>query len=60
MSRKARPTRFFSERMIAIARRHYPEIDFRVLTYQALFAELRQSHGVDPGYVEYLARRYFG
>ena len=37
-----------------------PEIDLRVSTYQALFGALREAPGVERGYVDYLARRYFG
>lgn len=35
------------------------EIDLRVLTYQSLFGSLRESPGLDAGYVAYLAQRYF-
>jgi hypothetical protein len=35
------------------------EVDLRVLTYQALFGSLRESPGLDAGYVAYLAQRYF-
>lgn len=36
-----------------------PELEFRFTTYQAVFAALRASAGVEPDYVEYLSRRYF-
>jgi hypothetical protein len=42
-----------------VAARLAPELDLRVATYQALFEALRAQPGVDRGYVDYLARRYF-
>lgn len=36
-----------------------PEIDLRVLTYQAVFRSLRDAPGVDGAYLDYLAQRYF-
>ena len=41
-----------------LARLH-PELDLRVLTYQALFRSLRDVAGLDHAYLDYLARRYF-
>ncbi len=42
-----------------VAGRLAPEIDLRISTYQALFDVLRDAPGLDRGYVDYLARRYF-
>jgi hypothetical protein len=42
-----------------IAARLAPETDVRVTTYQALFAVLRATPGLDSDYVDYLAQRYF-
>jgi Restriction Endonuclease associating with ARP len=36
-----------------------PELDFRVLTYQALYAALAAEPSLDQGYRAYLAQRYF-
>lgn len=36
-----------------------PELDVRVLTYQALFRALRAAPGIDAGYLDYLVQRYF-
>jgi hypothetical protein len=36
-----------------------PELELRVATYQALFGALRATSGIDRGYVDYLAQRYF-
>ena len=44
------------DRVIARLR---PEIDVRATTYQAVFAVLRATPGLDRDYVDYLARRYF-
>jgi hypothetical protein len=44
------------ERFVA---RLVPELELRVLTYQALFGSLRAAPGVDAPYLEYLAQRYF-
>jgi hypothetical protein len=35
------------------------EVDLRAQTYQSLFGSLRESPGIDAGYVAYLAQRYF-
>jgi hypothetical protein len=35
------------------------ELQLNVLTYQVLYAELRDSGQVDAGYLEYLRTRYF-
>jgi hypothetical protein len=43
-----------------VVARLVPEIDFHVCTYQSLFAALRETPGLEAGYVEYLAQRYFG
>ncbi len=43
-----------------IAARLVPEIDLRISTYQALFGALRGVPDIERGYVDYLARRYFG
>lgn len=45
------------ERIVA---RLTPEIDLSARTYQGLFRALGETPGVDAGYLEYLARRYFG
>lgn len=45
------------ERVVA---RLVPEIELHVTTYQALFGAIRATPGVDRGYVDYLAQRYFG
>jgi hypothetical protein len=45
------------ERIVA---RLVPEIDLRACTYQTLFQLLREAAGVERGYLEYLAQRYFG
>jgi hypothetical protein len=42
-----------------VRQRLRPEVDLRVLTYQELFASLRAVPGVDRGYLDYLAERYF-
>jgi hypothetical protein len=44
------------ERVVA---RLQPEIELHVATYQALFGALRATPGVERGYIEYLAQRYF-
>jgi hypothetical protein len=44
----------------SVVARLTPEIDLRARTYQSLFSSLRATPGADGGYVEYLARRYFG
>lgn len=43
-----------------VRQRLRPEVDLRVLTYQQLFAALRAVPGIDRGYLDYLAERYFG
>jgi hypothetical protein len=43
-----------------VAERIGPELELHVATYQALFAALRATPGLDRGYVDYLALRYFG
>ncbi len=35
------------------------EIDFRSMTYQDLFAQLKLAPGVDGNYLTYLEERYF-
>ncbi len=35
------------------------EVTFLDMTYQELFAAIRECHGVDEGYILYLAERYF-
>lgn len=35
------------------------EVTFRSMTYQELFAVIRECHAVDEGYILYLAERYF-
>jgi hypothetical protein len=42
-----------------VAARLAGEIDLRAQTYQSLFGSLRESRGLDAGYVAYLAQRYF-
>jgi hypothetical protein len=42
-----------------VAARLVPEIDLRVLTYQAFFRSLRDAPDLDAAYVHYLAQRYF-
>ncbi len=42
-----------------VAARLAPEIELRVATYQALFGALRDTPGLERGYVDYLAQRYF-
>ena len=37
-----------------------PELELHVATYQALFAALRATPGIERDYVDYLAQRYFG
>jgi hypothetical protein len=36
-----------------------PDVELRVATYQALFGALRDTPGLERGYVDYLAQRYF-
>lgn len=43
-----------------VVARLVPEIDLHVCTYQALFAALCATPGIERGYLEYLAQRYFG
>lgn len=43
-----------------LAARLAGEIGFRALTYQALYARLREQEGVEAAYLQYLERRYFG
>ena len=54
--REASTHRSELERVVA---RLAPELDLRVLTYQALFGSLRAASGVDTPYLDYLAERYF-
>jgi hypothetical protein len=42
-----------------VQRRLATEVDLRVLTYQHLFGALRATPGLDRGYIDYLAQRYF-
>lgn len=35
------------------------KVTFRAMTYQELFAAIRECHAVDEGYISYLAERYF-
>jgi hypothetical protein len=42
------------------AQRVGAELDFRWLSYQALFRRLRDTPAVDPAYLTYLEARYFG
>jgi hypothetical protein len=42
-----------------VAGRLAPELELHVVTYQALFAVLREAPGLERGYVDYLAQRYF-
>ena len=36
-----------------------PDVELCVATYQALFGALRDTPGLERGYVDYLAQRYF-
>jgi hypothetical protein len=55
-AREAATHRGELERIVA---RLSPEVELRVLTYQALFGSLRAARGVDADYLGYLASRYF-
>jgi hypothetical protein len=43
-----------------VSERLAPELELRVSTYQSLFAALRDVPDLERGYIDYLARRYFG
>ena len=47
------------EELDRVVARLAPELDLRVLTYQALFKSLRGAVGVDALYLDYLTQRYF-
>ena len=58
LARREKPSTHRSELERVVARLA-PELDLRVLTYQALFGSLRAASGVDTPYLDYLAERYF-
>lgn len=58
--RPGKESRAHAAELERVVTRLVPELDLHACTYQKLVGSLRETPGVERGYLEYLAQRYFG